>query len=162
MATIVARTLGIPVDQVSVLSVDTDVVPYDLTTSSAYERSALHPEVLEHNVPEFQGILPKQYPAAVEPGLVHRDIVALGHHLPELFDKIQGRQLQGLSHVERRAARGRTACDRWEDSGERRRQSLTPPIILHYKVLCNINSQLPVRKLSDRVAAAPSCRGNHA
>ena len=40
MATIVAQTLGISVDQVSVLGVDTDVVPYDLTTSSS--RSTFH------------------------------------------------------------------------------------------------------------------------
>jgi len=40
LASIVARTLGIPLDQVSVLGVDTDVVPYDLTTSSS--RSTFH------------------------------------------------------------------------------------------------------------------------
>ena len=40
MAAIVADTLGIGLDQVSVLGVDTDVVPYDLTTSSS--RSTFH------------------------------------------------------------------------------------------------------------------------
>ena len=40
MAAIVADTLGITLDQVSVLGVDTDVVPYDLTTSSS--RSTFH------------------------------------------------------------------------------------------------------------------------
>ena len=40
MAAIVADTLGIPLEQVSVLGVDTDVVPYDLTTSSS--RSTFH------------------------------------------------------------------------------------------------------------------------
>lgn len=40
LASIVARTLGIALDQVSVLGVDTDVVPYDLTTSSS--RSTFH------------------------------------------------------------------------------------------------------------------------
>ena len=35
MAAIVTRALGISVDQASVLGVDTDVVPYDLTTSSS-------------------------------------------------------------------------------------------------------------------------------
>jgi CO/xanthine dehydrogenase Mo-binding subunit len=40
LAQIAAKELGIPLDQVSVLGVDTDVVPYDLTTSSS--RSTFH------------------------------------------------------------------------------------------------------------------------
>jgi CO/xanthine dehydrogenase Mo-binding subunit len=40
MAQIVAREMGIPLEDIEVLGVDTDVVPYDLTTSSS--RSTFH------------------------------------------------------------------------------------------------------------------------
>ena len=40
MAQIAGKELGIPLSQIQVLGVDTDVVPYDLTTSSS--RSTFH------------------------------------------------------------------------------------------------------------------------
>lgn len=119
MAIIVARTLGIPLESVSVLGVDTDVVPYDLTTSSS--RSTFHMgkalelaaydlcDQLKKIVSEEFGV-PKEEITAVGGQLLFRE-TALSHR--EVLFKHFG--MQGGTLVGRGEVRTRTV----DETGEK-------------------------------------------